>query len=218
MRTIQLDQKQLQNLMNNQIKNGMGMMMMSKEIALKVPLNKQANAAEAVRIHFSSEAQLKIDALVAASKIEVAWHMVISKMDTLSYLVEDILVYPQIAQPTYVESNDAKYNDWLNSLDDDTFFKLRGQGHSHVHMNVGPSGTDIALYSDMLTQIKDHYLFMIVNKRGDTEFFFYDIERNMLYYKEDMIITSEADAWAYTQLNQHIIEKGVKKDGAKEKL
>ena len=191
---------------------------MDKAIRFDVALNHKVAPEKAPRIHFCHKAQSKIDALVSTCNIEVGWHLLISKEHGV-YRVKDVLVYPQLATAVTVEGDDDRYPMWLANLSDEEFHMLKGQGHSHVNMGVGPSGTDWDYYNKMLTVAKDYYLFMIVNKQGDSNFLLYDIKDNSLYYKEDMIITSDADMWAEDQLATKVkrFERS-KANGSQEKL
>ena len=177
--------------------------MMDKEIKFDIPLNVAVHPAERPKIHFTLAAQAKIDALVFSSDIEIGWHMLMY-LDRGTYYVVDIILYPQLATAATVEGDDEHYAHWIASISDEEFSMLRGQGHSHVNMSVKPSGVDINFYEKMLTVAKDYYLFMIANKRGETEFIFYDIKKNRMYFKEDLHISSDADVWADEQIAANV--------------
>lgn len=193
---------------------------MDKSAKFEIPLNIKVPPEKKPRIHFSTMAQAKIDALVFSSNIEVGWHMLMY-LDKGIYRVVDIILYPQLATAATVEGDDEHYAHWIASLSDEEFSMLRGQGHSHVNMGVRPSSTDINFYEKMLTVAKDYYLFMIANKRGETEFILYDIKKNLMYYKEDLLLSSDADIWADEQIALNVTKFERSKangNGSKEEL
>lgn len=138
-------------------------------------------------VEFTATAWVKLTWLVASVNSEVAWHMLVERPEPDRFRVTDILVYPQEVAGTAVDSNDEEYPGWLDTIPDDKFALLRGQGHSHVHMDVNPSAADTAFYSRLLPRVKDHYLFLIVNKRHDVWMNIYDVANNIVYEEKDIV-------------------------------
>jgi hypothetical protein len=158
----------------------------SLQIDISKILEKKAKAFVAT-IQFTPHAWIKMTSIVHETDSECAWHGVVERTGNLFKIV-DILVYPQQATAATVESHDEKYGPWTQQLSDEVFFKLRMQGHSHVNFGVSPSVTDSRFYEKLLENIKDYYIFIIMNKKQKIWANIYDIENNIIFEDEDIIV------------------------------
>ena len=70
-----------------------------------------------------------------------------------TYLISDILVYPQEVTGSTVTTDQNEYEMWLMKQEDDVFNNIRMQGHSHVNMSTSPSSVDLNLYDGILSQL-----------------------------------------------------------------
>ena len=172
-----------------------------------------------VTVWIAPEAYRKILALVTEFADEVGWHGTVSRTDENDYIIEDILVYPQEVTGSTVNTDQQAYTEWLYELDDDTFNKLRMQGHSHVSMGVSPSGVDDKHRQQILDQLEPDmfYIFMVWNKSLSVHTLVYDMARNILYEDDDvdvMLLGSEdmdsflADAKEKVQKSGQMKNKG----------
>jgi len=145
--------------------------------------------SEAV-VWLTPEAYKKILALVTAFSDEVAWHGTVTREGDNEFIIDDIYVYPQEVTGSTVNTDQFEYTDWLYSLDDETFNKVRMQGHSHVNMGVSPSGTDEKHRQQILEQLDPNmfYIFMIWNKSLSVHTLIYDMARNILYENKDVAV------------------------------
>ena len=119
---------------------------------------------------FTELAWQKMQLLVKEFDKEVAWHGIAERCEEKdTYLISDILVYPQEVTGSTVTTDQSKYENWLMSHDDDVFNNIRMQGHSHVNMAVSPSSVDLSLYERILDQLGSDmfYIFMIKNATGN---------------------------------------------------
>lgn len=166
-------------------------------------------------IVMSPSAFTKMMELVKLSSIEIAWHGVVTVSPTGAYCISDILCYPQKAAACTVESDDDKYPDWLNTLDDNTINKLRFQGHSHVNMGVTPSGTDTANW-DMFTGMISNdgfYIFCIANKSYNISWWIYDKATNLIYEPADIDFDifvgdgNTAKSWGTTAIADNLTQR-----------
>lgn len=153
---------------------------------------------DVARLTFSSKAWTKMISLVLSFDKEVQWHGVVERISTNSFRINDILVFPHEITSATVTSDQTKYEEWLNELDDETFNHLRFHGHSHVNMAVSPSGVDMQYRENMLQNInanddEAYYIFMIINKQNKISAEIYDIENNMLYGTADIEFVAEID-------------------------
>lgn len=177
----------------------------------------------------SQLAYSKTVALVTEFSDEVAWHGLAIRSARNEFLIEDIFVYPQEVTGSTVSTDQAGYSKWLYEFDDETFNKIRMQGHSHVSMGVSPSGVDSGHREKILDQLDGDmlYIFMIWNKRLETHTLIYDMENNILYEDSDITVRIAgddsleaflADAKAKVQQRKtvyHVKTKGEKRSKAK---
>ena len=97
-----------------------------------------------------------------------------------------------------------KYEAWKLGLTIEQELSLRFQAHSHVNMGTSPSGTDMQNQKDFMndiinfieanpaateserTAINPFYIFAIMNKRQEINWFLYDYATGVLFEKEDL--------------------------------
>ena len=134
-------------------------------------------------IYISANAYVKMRMLVDQMSTEVGWYGTVTKCPGLqeTYVIEDILVYPQKVTGATCEQDETKMFDFEMSLTTEQVNSKRFQGHSHVNMGVTPSGVDEQFYQDLLTQVNDYFIICITNKKNDYTVRFYDVENNILY-------------------------------------
>lgn len=142
-------------------------------------------------IYIEAAAYLKMMLYVRDTDTEIAWHGTVERnLEKNYYYIKDVFLYPQKLAAATVQTDQEKYNKWMEELDDETYNKLRFQGHSHVNFSTSPSGTDLSYYNDILQVLpsSDYYIFMIMNKTGSMTFFIYDLGKNIIYNTEDINI------------------------------
>jgi hypothetical protein len=153
-----------------------------------------------IKLYCLPTAWCKMMTLVQKTSTEIAWHMLIEKTSKTSYVISDVLVYPQTVTGATVNTDDTKYALWVNDLSNEDFNKMRGQGHSHVNMGVSPSGVDTGYYNDLLsTMSKGYYIFMILNKREDMFLQLVDLDTNVIYDSSDIIFEVATKQWSQTK-------------------
>ena len=132
----------------------------------------------------------KTVALINAFSDEVAWHGMAVRKAENEFIIENIFVYPQEVTGATVNTDQERYTKWLYDFDDDSFHKIRMQGHSHVNMGVSPSGVDSGHREKILDQLDDDmfYIFMVWNKALKTHTLIYDMENNILYDDKDVTV------------------------------
>lgn len=138
----------------------------------------------------SSVAWTKILTLVTSFDKEVQWHGIVERTND-GFLIKDILLFPHEITSTTVTSDQKKYEEWLDSLDDNTFNHLRFHGHSHVNMAVHPSSVDMDYREKILQTISQnddeaYYIFLIINKKCEISAEIYDVSNNILYETSDI--------------------------------
>lgn len=178
---------------------------------LNLPLNGSVKLEEndKIRVIFSNEAYKKMRALIEQSPKEIGWHGVVEHPSEKIYEITDIILFPQTVTGATVTTDDEEYNNWLMSVEDDVFNKLRFYGHSHVNMSTHPSVTDDTYIKNIIQNCNDFYIFGILNKRNDSWFNIYDIKNNILYESSDIVYEyyiTEADSWAKEQIDLFVTE------------
>lgn len=141
-------------------------------------------------LYFTAAAYMKMQYLIAVFDTEAAWHGVVKRVNDgeSTFVVTDILVYPQEVTGATVTTDQIKYQEWLYDLDDDVFNSLRFQGHSHVNMGVTPSPVDIDNQTSILSQIEDDMfqIFVIWNKKNDRTIKIVDKAMNTIFDTSDV--------------------------------
>lgn len=142
------------------------------------------------KLRFTERAWLKMTVLVSSFDSEIGWHGLAyrSEDEADTFVVDDILIYPQKVTSTTVSPDQIEYQTWLMGQPDEIFHNIRFQGHSHVNMAVNPSSVDTAFYDEILSQLSDSmfYIFLVINKRGEKHIRIYDMANNIFYGTKDV--------------------------------
>ena len=140
-------------------------------------------------VWFTPIAWCKQTQLVSKFDKEVAWHGIAKRGEEPdTFVIEDILVYPQEVTGSTVTTDQVEYQTWLMNHEDEVFNNIRYQGHSHVNMGTSPSAVDTTLYDSILAQLEDgmFYIFMIWNKKDDKTIKIYDLRENVFFDTTDV--------------------------------
>lgn len=144
-------------------------------------------------IYITADAYIKMRKLVEATETEIGWYGTVEEVPGLqrTYIINDIIVYPQHVTGATCEQDDDRMFDFEMSLTNEQVNHKRFHGHSHVNMGVTPSSVDENFYQDLLTQVTDYFIITITNKRHDYTVRFYDIENNILYSDLPILLLTE---------------------------
>jgi hypothetical protein len=170
----------------------------SNKLTFSADVNQEAINKPKAKIYIDSDAYLKMMLYIRDTSTEIAWHGTVERQDNI-YYIKDVFLYPQIVTGATVNTDQEEYQNWLMDLTDEQHNSLRFQGHSHVNFGVTPSGTDTTFYQEILQVLPkdDFYIFMIMNKSGDTTFLIYDLAQNVMYENADIeydIVSEETGA------------------------
>lgn len=157
----------------------------------KLPL--PANAPKRANVIVHPVAFAKMISLIKEFNTEIGWQGFCTRdpqCDT-RFILEDIVVYPQVVTGTNITTDETRQGEWLDSFDDETFRKIRFHGHSHVNMSVFSSATDDDLQRDLTNMLRpdDFYLFFIMNKRIEIFARLYDNKFGVVWETEDLNIS-----------------------------
>ncbi len=144
---------------------------------------------EKVSVLFTPTAYSKMLHLLMEWDSEIAWHGVGERLDVTTFLISDILVYPQTVTGSTVEMDTEEYANWIiQNIEDERFNNIIMQGHSHVNMGVSPSSVDTEHQEQILQQLTNDmfYIFMIWNKKLDRNIKIYDLANNVLYENDEI--------------------------------
>lgn len=162
------------------------------------------------QVFITSEAYIKMRILVDKTSTELGWYGFVSKLPGLDnvYVIEDIIVYPQKVTGATCEQDEDRMFEFEMSLTTEQVRARRFQAHSHVNMGVTPSGVDEAFYQDLLSQVRDYYIIMVTNKRGDNHIRFYDMENNIVYTELELKILldngTDVDKWYQEEVDNNL--------------
>lgn len=151
----------------------------------------------------------KMCALVSACDKEIAWHYLCRRGDLANeFIIEDIILFPQTVTGATVTSDDLEYAMWVSGLNDATFARVNGHGHSHVNMGTSPSGVDCQYQRDMINNgLRKFYIFAIWNKKGDNWHTIYDPTENIVWEDADIELElppNAYDEWALEMIEQYV--------------
>lgn len=169
-----------------------------------------SNLDRKANLIFSELAWHKMNALVNEFSTEIAWSGIAYREDDDDYYVKDIIVFPQLVTGATVERDITEYAKWGATLDDETFSHMRMHGHSHVNMGVSPSPTDTSFYNnEILAELSDSdfYIFMIINKKGDSTIKIYDYGKNIFFDTSDIDLYVKDDGIGIREIVRDAKEK-----------
>ncbi len=182
---------------------------------IKKDLLKPPENAPMPRIYITAAAYVKMLELVRQSSVEISWHGLVSRdKETNTYLIYDILIFPQLNSDTTTTADEEGFAKWQTELISDMNFPiedLRMHGHSHVNMNVFSSGVDDKYQEDLLHKVNDgdYYIFMILNKKSDICVLLYDYNNNILFETADIYLeiigdnNEELATWASYSIKEN---------------
>lgn len=153
-------------------------------------------------VYLTTIAFAKIWTLVSNFDKEIAWHGVAHRMEEPdSYLISDIMVYPQEVTGGTVNTDQVEYQNWLMEFDEEIYNNIRFQGHSHVEMGVSPSCTDLDHQKRIVDQLcdGDFYIFMIWNKKCAIHTKVYDLQANVFFDDSDCSVRILEDGFSFDE-------------------
>lgn len=170
-------------------------------------------------IYITTSAYVKMLELVRQSPIEISWHGLVKRdIEKQTYLIYDVLVFPQINSATTTTADEEGFAKWQTELISDMNFPiedLRMHGHSHVNMQVFSSGVDDKYQEDLIHKVEDgdYYIFLIFNKKSDLCALLYDFDQNILFESDDIYMDvidndgSELCKWASYEIKENCKEE-----------
>lgn len=159
-------------------------------------------------IEFSPKAWIKTVGLVATTSSEIAWHGIVDRKDDLHFVVDDIVMFPQVVSAATVTVDQEEKMKWFcDTFKGEERNKVRLHGHSHVDMATTPSSTDMNSRSFVKEMVGDqYYIFMIINKSYSINITLYDMKTNGIYNNGDLnlVFPYELDSWMAAQKEANI--------------
>lgn len=210
MRKITFNQGDLQKLLETTVARLAKQKGIPNSITLETNPSIKLSEDERVSVIFENDAYEKMRALVRVATKEIGWYGTVERISEKEFVVKDIFVGPQIVTSVTVDTDDEEFVKWCDSLSDETFNTMRFYGHSHVNMGVTPSGTDNTFQNNQIQNVKDFYIFCILNKQNSAWFNIYDIENNILYENDDInykYYVNPQEEWAKEQIKKQVKER-----------
>lgn len=161
-------------------------------------------AKDKIKIIYTPSAYVKMMHLVAEYTTEVGWYGLVDRIDEKTFKVYDVKVCKQYVNGTKVDTEDEDTFEFFNSLTDEEAEHMHFQAHSHVNMSTGASGTDLQNQTDVIKNMgkTGFYIFQIWNKNLDINSYVYDLDNNVFYDKQDVVLDIEDET--YGTVNQFI--------------
>jgi len=150
------------------------------------------------KILLEPKAWEKMYMLIDHFSTEVSWHGICRRGDEPdTYLVSDILVFPQRVTDATADTDQEKYAAWLLSLPREVKRQIRFHGHSHVTMPAFASGTDLGYQREILGDLSDEdfYVFMIWNKKLEFWATVFDMKTNVQFEDADISCILQGSDW-----------------------
>lgn len=209
MQPIKVNQQVINEVLTN-VYTQLGNLNILKTERLSINKLLSKPAKDAVEVNFTPEAYHEMCLLIDHFDTEVAWHGLVDRIDQSHFRITKILVYPQKVTGGTVNTDQGKYARWQDRLDDESFSKLRFQGHSHVNMSTNPSSVDMDKQWEMINSFGDNvfYIFMIWNKKRSYNVRVVDMAENVIYSGDDVKVTiGDIDMKEFLAEAEALVEK-----------
>lgn len=161
---------------------------------------------------FTPTAFAKVTRLIMDFTSEIGWYGCGERVGDSSFLITDILVYPQKVTGTVVDFDPVDVSNWLyENREDERFDNVIMQGHSHVMMSTFASGVDLDHQAEILSQVREDgfYIFLIWNKKFEHNNKIYDLKNNILYEDSDItvkIVGEDTDLEAFMKEAKSVVK------------
>lgn len=163
---------------------------------------------------YTASAWAKMKQLVMDFSSEVGWHGIIHREDENTFIVTDILVYPQTVTGATVTTNEEEYHKFITpyreEMAEDPTTSINFHGHSHVNFAVSPSTVDISDQKQKMESMKrGFYVFTIHNKKGESNTWIYDFDNNMMYDNneiEQTVLTDDGELFDFIAASKKVVK------------
>ena len=162
-------------------------------------------------VKFTDRAWEYCQQLVAQCDKEIAWNATVLHPSSMEFIIDDIIIFPQIVTGASVDVDPTEYAQWVAGIPEDTLNNLRCHCHSHVNMGTFSSNVDDD-YQKQLVQgnVRDYYVFLIFNKKGSIFARIYDVEHNLFYDNTDIEIERPDNATPIASQVSELIKNNVR--------
>ena len=151
----------------------------------------EERACDVPKVYITYEALLKMNQIVNTCTAEVGWLGSVVKKDN-EYYVTDIYLMKQLVTGVTTELDEEDLHNFFQNLimtDPDKYNSIKLWGHSHVKMQVNPSGQDDETFKEYY-QDNPFFIRLIANQKEDMRidiavkedgFVYYDIPWDVVY-------------------------------------
>jgi len=144
-------------------------------------------------VYYTPHVKAVINHLVAVNAAEVGWLGLVEQVNDNDYLVYKLYVPKQTVHSAETDiDSDAMANLGIEITEaglpaEDLYY----WGHSHVNMQVSPSGQDEVQIEEFLEAGCKRFIRGIYNKQGHSKVDVYDVSRNVIYQcvREDVEVS-----------------------------
>lgn len=158
-------------------------------------------------VKVSPKAMAKMVGLVMAAPEEIGWHGSVTREGERTFRIDDIYCFPQYVSGGSTTTDYCEYQMWKYTgvpLD----IKMAMHGHSHVNMPVFRSGRDARYQHSMMTDVSEDgfYIFIILNKRLDTNIMIYDKLTNNVWTTQERNVRIEIEKGPRPDVSEFVAE------------
>ena len=158
---------------------------------------------------FTEEVLAKFKAYVDNCEKEIGWLALVKKDNLGRYIVYDTLLpHQNVSAVTtdLMESGLQEIGEYLMINRPDEFNNVRCWCHSHVNMQVFPSGTDEETFEQFYENC-EYFIRVICNKKSDIRVDFVDIEKEIRYDNINWFIMLSEETEKLTNEKNKLLEE-----------
>lgn len=159
-------------------------------------------------------AKRKMDLIIHSVTTEIGWLGFVERLPDNEYLITDVVVPKQevnggtceITEDGLVELADSILSEEGGLEKVNT---MRLWGHSHANMGTSPSGQDNTQMEIFTKNVKDFFIRLIANKKGEYNFTVYEYDRNLITEEAPTEIVTDDDEALKAEIKE-TVAKNVK--------
>jgi hypothetical protein len=149
------------------------------------------------QIQMSAEIKRKMELIIHSVDTEIGWMGKVDRHRNGVYVITEVYVPKQEVNGGTCEITEDGLaelaTDILEKDGMEEYNKLRLWGHSHPTFSTSPSGQDNTQMKDLFKNVKDFFVRLIANKKGEYNFTIYEMDRNLVTEEAEHFIISEDD-------------------------
>lgn len=135
-------------------------------------------------IYMTAETYRRMKALVSECPEEIGWLALVNKQEN-NYLIYDVQICQQEVSGAHTDMHESGLQEIAENLiaenRTEELNNVRCWCHSHVNMDVTPSGTDESTFKEYYKSCNDYFIRLIMNKKDKYRMDLADYEKGLVY-------------------------------------